>query len=243
MDVEICINSDSSENIRRNIRNACSGGAARIELCSDMHLDGLTPSPEHITIAREAFENRPGLMVMIRLRDGDFYFSRQENAAMVRQIETAAKHGADGVVVGVLRKKDACVDRAAMRLLLAAARDYGLGVTFHRAIDATPEPLRAMDDLAELGVDRVLSSGVAWGGAGGAIQGLEMLNKIASRARKVEIVIGGGVTPANAQHIVSGIAHERHVISLHAYSSVLENGVVNIDKVRALVAGAQAPGC
>jgi len=242
MDVEICINSDDGENLRRDVSSAWSGGAARIELCSAMHLDGLTPSPDSIASARDAFRDRPGLMVMIRPRGGDFYYSAQEIATMLRQIEIAARQGADGVVIGVLRKKDDCVDVRAMRLLLGAARNEGLAVTFHRAVDATPDPLATLEKLSELGVDRILSSGVRWGAAGGAVQGMETLSNMTARSRQVEIIIGGGVGPANARRIVDGITLSRKRVSLHAYSSVLVNGVVNKDNVRALVAAAESSG-
>ena len=239
MDVEICINSDDSKNLHLNVANAWEGGAARIELCSTMQVDGLTPSPESIAIARTAFQNRAGLMVMIRPRGGDFFFSSEETALMLRHIKMAAQQGADGVVVGVLRKIDGGIDVSSMNQLLQTARDNGLAVTFHRAIDATPDPLSALDVLAKVGVDRVLSSGVRWGGAGGAIAGIDMLNKMAARAGRAEIIVCSGVGPDNARRIVEGIASGRGMISLHSYSGVLKNGIVSADAVRTLVERAQ----
>ena len=76
--IEICIEAASEEGVKDAVRAAYLGGAATVELCSAMHLDGLTPDPQHIIAARQAFGNRPGLMVMVRPRAGDFCFSPAE---------------------------------------------------------------------------------------------------------------------------------------------------------------------
>ena len=99
--VEICINSDNLTNVRQAVEVAYRGGASRVELCAAMQSHGLTPDPVHIHAARAAFHARPGLMVMIRPRAGDFSYTRAELDLMHRQIHEAAQAGADGVVFGV----------------------------------------------------------------------------------------------------------------------------------------------
>ncbi len=96
--IEICINSDA--HVQQSVAAAYLGGADTIELCGQMALAGLTPLPEDIAIAREAFGNRAGLMVMVRPRGGDFCYSRAEIEAMLWGVETAVSHRADGVVFG-----------------------------------------------------------------------------------------------------------------------------------------------
>ena len=236
IDIEICIHSQSSDIVKRNVENARRGGASRIELCSDMHLDGLTPLADHIVAARAAFENIPGLLVMIRPRAGDFVYSTNELSIMRQQIKTAAAMGANGVVVGVLRKKDARIDAHALRSLVQSAHDYGLEVTFHRAFDAAPDAFASLDELVDIGVNRVLTSGIAWGKSGGAMDGLIQLRRIIARAADIEVVIGGGVAPGNARQIIQNVSTADMKVSLHAYSSVLINGLVSADAVRALVA-------
>ena len=65
-----------------------------------MHVDGLTPSTEQLARARQAFHNRPGLLAMIRPRQGEFSYAREEIRTMHRQIVKAADAGADGIVFG-----------------------------------------------------------------------------------------------------------------------------------------------
>ena len=75
IEVEICINSDSEQKIADSVGAAYFGGASRVELCSAMHLEGLTPTIEQIKLARKAFKERPGLNVMIRPRTRDFCYN------------------------------------------------------------------------------------------------------------------------------------------------------------------------
>ncbi len=66
--------------------------------------------------------------------------------------------GADGVVFGILTL-DGEVDKERTRGLVERARP--LNVTFHRAFDLSCDPYQAMEDLIDLGVDRLLTSGQA----------------------------------------------------------------------------------
>ncbi|MEZ4770914.1 MAG: copper homeostasis protein CutC [Caldilineales bacterium] len=138
--VEICIDARDDAAVRTAASAARLGGADRIELCSAMHLDGLTPDPRHIGIARDAFRDRPGLLVMVRPRDGDFSYDADEIDLMAGQIELAHQHRADGVVFGVLRASDSRIAVAPMRRLVDVARGRDLAVTCHRAL--TPRPTR-----------------------------------------------------------------------------------------------------
>ena len=135
--VEICINTDAVQSVSASVAAAAAGGAATLELCAAMDVDGLTPSPAAVRAARRAFP-APGVMVMIRPRSGDFVFSQEKVNMMLRQIDEAADAGADGVVVGVLRPDDHTVDEAALARLVAAAQRHGLITTFHRAFDGRP---------------------------------------------------------------------------------------------------------
>ena len=70
---EVCINCDGKQSVTEAVGYAYAGGASTVELCGAMHLDGLTPTQEHIIEARKAFKDRSGLMIMIRPRGGDFF--------------------------------------------------------------------------------------------------------------------------------------------------------------------------
>ncbi|WP_286272223.1 copper homeostasis protein CutC [Thalassotalea hakodatensis] len=233
--VEICIDSDNEIELSKNIEKVYRAGAKRIELCSEMSEDGLTPSVESIQVARQAFK-RSGLMVMIRPRSGNFCYNTQEIDQMVEQVKCAAELGADGVVFGVLAEKGKSFNVAAMQKLILLSKTFGLEVGIHRAFDAVIDKKSALLQLIGLSVDRVLTSGSQWGAASDAISGMENLKSFASVAgNEIELVIAGGVSPENANTILTGFSEMKVHVSLHAYSSVLHDGVISHERVKALV--------
>ncbi|HSN78483.1 MAG TPA: copper homeostasis protein CutC [Anaerolineae bacterium] len=234
--VEICIEASEPAAVERAVSAAYQGGAATVELCAAMHLDGLTPAQACIAAARRAFEQRPGLMVMIRPRAGDFCYSSAEMALMLEQIDTAAAAGADGVVFGVLQAADQRIDLAASQRLVAAARPHGLKTTMHRAFDATPDPDAALDALLDQGFDRVLTSGVPWGQRGSALDGVERLAQTIHRAQDcIEVVLGGGINAANVGPLLAQLPLHAGRVSVHAYSGAQVGGRTTVESVHALV--------
>lgn len=168
---------------------AQDGGAGRIELCAALELGGLTPSPGQLALARERL--RIPLYALIRPRAGDFLYSDDECETMRRDIEACVAIGCDGVVLGVL-DADGNVDLPRCRALIAAAK--GLGVTFHRAIDVSRDPLRALEDIVALGCERVLSSGAQSGAPAGAA----LLREMVARAReRIVVMPGAGIDAGN----------------------------------------------
>ncbi len=233
--IEVCIQCDTREHINVDARAAFDGGAARIELCSEMQYDGLTPDVILIREARKIFKKN-GLMVMIRPRQGHFIYSREEVQLMIQQIHCAATAGADGVVIGALRANDNRLDCRTLGKLVEISKTYGLGVTLHRAFDATPDPFEALEQLIALNVDRVLTSGTAWSTGQGALAGVERLCQLIKlAAARIEVVIGGGISADNVAAILAGIPACDSKRSLHAYSGVHDKGRVQINQVKALV--------
>lgn len=168
---------------------AQDGGAGRVELCTALELGGLTPSSAQIALARERL--RIPLYVLIRPRAGDFLYGDLECETMQRDIETCVALGCDGVVLGVL-DAEGRVDTARCRALIAAAGK--LGVTFHRAFDLTRDPLTALDDLIELGCERVLTSGTQ----ASALEGAELIRQLVERsAGRIVVMPGAGVDAGN----------------------------------------------
>lgn len=234
--IEVCINCDSHQTVTDAVTAAFAGGASRIELCGAMQFDGLTPKPQQITEARKAFRNRPGLMVMIRPRKGNFYFSKQEISLMKQHITTAAELGANGVVLGVLQKKNNCVARDALLELMDLCQKYSLHTTFHRAFDATPDPLEALDSLLDAGVKRVLTSGTKWSARLPSTKGIANLRcYIETAQNRIEIIVGGGVTAQNMGHILTELPIRNRLISVHAYSGAQQNGIVTRAAIKNLV--------
>ena len=175
-------------------RAAIAGGAHRLELCVDLDVGGTTPARSLVT--EVLADVMAPVLVMIRPRPGDFVYSRAELDRMRDDIAVALDLGAAGVVLGALDASGR-IDTLATRDLLAAAR--GRPVTFHRAIDETPDVLEAIDALGSLGVARVLSSGAA----PTALEGVDTLAAMAARAGDgLKIVAGGSVRAANVAPIV-----------------------------------------
>ena len=113
-------------------------------------------------------------------------------------------------------------------------------MTCHRAFDATPDPDEALDTLIDLGVDRVLTSGVPWRQPGSAVDGLpRLLRTIERAAGRIEVVIGGGVNPRNAAILATALPATARA-SLHAYSGAQQNGVTTEAAVRALIDAVQS---
>ncbi len=221
--VEICINSTTVTAVQQQVAAAYRGGADTVELCSRMEFDGLTPEREHIVAARAAFGDRPGLMVMIRPRAGDFCYTRDEVGQMRRQVETAVIAGANGVVFGLLKGRVLALPE--MRQLTEQAHRLGLIVTCHRAFDAVVNQAEALTQLIDLDVDRVLTSGTPWGSSLSALDGVGLLNQLIQQANnQLEMVIGGGLHADNAPLLLAKLPVGR--LAIHAYSGVLRSGYV-----------------
>lgn len=187
---------------------AQAGGADRIELCAALEIGGLTPSPALLALARERV-TRP-LYVLIRPRAGDFVYSDEECDTMLRDIEHCAALGCDGVVLGVL-KPDGNVDLPRCRALIGAA--HGLGVTFHRAIDASHDPRRALEDLIALGCERVLASGAQRS----AMAGAPLLRELVAQAgERIVVMPGAGIDAGN----IAGLRDATGAREFHASAKI-----------------------
>lgn len=191
---------------------SAGGGAGRVELCARLDVGGTTPGAA--LIERCAASLAIPVFVMIRPRGGDFAYDAGDVAAMADDIRAAAAAGAHGVVFGALRP-DATIDAGIMRRLIDVARP--LPVTCHKAIDATRDPIEALEALLALGVDRVLTSG----GADTAVSGAATIARMVARAGDALVVMaGGGVRATN----VAAIVQQTGVREVHA--KALPAGIV-----------------
>ncbi|HXN51027.1 MAG TPA: copper homeostasis protein CutC [Candidatus Acidoferrum sp.] len=180
------------------------GGAQRIELCTELHLGGLTPGEELMRRVRELV--RVPVFAMIRPRAGDFVYSPEEVAHMRRDIAAAKRLGMDGVVLGVLTT-DRQVDVERTRGLVKIAQP--LPVTFHRAFDDVADLDAALEAVIETGAARILTSG----GAPTAPRGLGVLAElVAAACNRITIVPGSGV---NALNILE-VAQHTHAREFHS---------------------------
>ena len=164
-------------------------GANRIELCKDLHLDGLTPDYESAKKTIDSL-NIP-VFILIRPREGDFIYSNEEFELMKRDIIKFKEMGCKGIVSGVLND-DNSIDIKRTKDLIELSRP--LEFTFHRAFDIVLDPLKEIENLIGLGVDRILTSGQK----NKAIEGLYLLEKLNNISKKrIVIMPGSGISNTN----------------------------------------------
>ena len=169
-------------------------GADRLELCSHLELDGLTPSLELVRQVLQAVDIP--VMVMIRPRGGDFVYTQDELDQMKAEIRQMKALNVAGLVFGALTPEGQ-IDRAATSRLAQEASPFP--VTFHKAIDAAPDPVAALKTLLDIGgIQRVLTSG----GAPTAWEGQEDLRQmVASAGGQIQIIAASKVTASNRDQI------------------------------------------
>jgi len=185
--LEVCV--DTIEKLRA----AQQGGAQRFELCSRLDLDGLSPTEE--LLEQALTETKLPLFVMVRPRPGTFVHDAEEFRRMLREVDELRGLRAPGVVFGLLTRHHR-IDVERTRELVLAARP--MAVTFHRAFDHAHDPLKSLDTLIELKIERVLSSG----GLSDAWSGREKLRELVQHAAgRIGVVPAGGVRAANAREL------------------------------------------
>jgi copper homeostasis protein len=189
------------------------GGADRVELCSALFLGGLTPSLGTIQEAKRRL--KIPVMVMVRPRGGGFAYSEAEMSSMERDAVAAVEAGADGVVFGILQG-DGRIDIARckrMRGLIGQRQ-----AVFHRAFDVTPDPLVALEQLVDLGITRVLTSGQK----DSVPEGVELIKKLIERAGdRIEILPGGGIQLWNVQEMIAKTGCRQ--VHLTAFGTVVDS--------------------
>ena len=164
-------------------------GANRIELCKDLHLDGLTPDYE--TAKRTIYALNIPVFILIRPREGDFVYSDEEFELMKQDIIKFKEMGCKGIVSGVLND-DNSIDIERTKKLVELSKP--LEFTFHRAFDVVKYPIKEIENLIKMGIDRVLTSGQKEKAINGLVL-LEQLNNISNN--KIVIMPGSGICKNN----------------------------------------------
>lgn len=174
-------------------KSAVEGGADRIELCAALTEGGITASYGTIKKCRETFQVQ--LYPIIRTRSGDFLYSDEEFEIMMNDVKFCKELGCDGVVIGLLNK-DGSIDIKRTSKLIELA--YPLEVTFHRAFDRCKDPFEAMEQLIELGCQRILTSGQQ----PAAPEGMDLIMQLVKAAdERIIIMPGSGVRKENIKEL------------------------------------------
>lgn len=193
--LEICTGSIES------IRAAALGGAQRVEVCAALEVGGLTPSYGYLSsVLSHPLHNSQGQRmarhILIRPRGGDFCYNDEEQDIILHDIKLCKDLGAEGVVVGALTPNGDIDLNACTRFAKAAE---GMNLTFHRAFDRCREPEKALEQIIQMGYNRLLTSGLA----PKAEQALPLLRSLVQQASgRIIIMPGSGVTPVIAAHIL-----------------------------------------
>ncbi len=197
---------------------AASGGADRVELCSALFLGGLTPSLGSLLQVKQ--QTRIPVMAMDRPRQAGFCYSATEFAVMERDADLLLEQGADGIVFGILHP-DGTVDLERSRAL--RHRIGPRQAVFHRAFDVTPDPFRALEELIDLNITRVLTSGQK----NGAPEGAALIRRLIEKADgRIEVLPGAGIDVNNARQFVTDTGCTQiHLTAFadHCDSSTLAN--------------------
>ena len=193
--LEICV--DSFESARR----ASESGADRLELCGDLLVGGISPSP--FLIEQVVSRIKTPVNVLLRPRFGDFCFTDEEKEVLLREIEFCRESGANGVVIGALTPEGE-LDVPFLSECMAAAGD--LEVTLHRCFDVCRDPFEALDTACDLGIQTILTSG-QMATAPKGVENLKALRRYA--ADRIHLMAGSGVSAANIPmlHKEAGICH------------------------------------
>lgn len=168
---------------------AQAAGAHRIELCDNPGEGGTTPSYGFIKAARKYLHI--DLYPIIRPRGGDFLYSDAEFEMMKTDVKISKELGCDGVVIGMLNT-DGSVDKERCKQLVTLS--YPMGVTFHRAFDRVKDASQALEDIIEIGCERILTSGLK----PTALEGAETIAALIKQAdERIIIMPGSGVRSDN----------------------------------------------
>ncbi|HOI31734.1 MAG: copper homeostasis protein CutC [Bacteroidales bacterium] len=186
--LEICANSLAS------MQYAQAYGASRIELCQNLEIGGTTPSYGCLKMASQLKTKE--VRVLIRPRGGHYCYTESEIEQMIQDVELVRSLGFEGIVIGALQA-DGTLDEVFLKEIFAVAS--GLKLTFHRAIDASDNPVENVGRLVELGFDTVLTSGTK----PQAAQGIVTIKRLQQNfGRQIEVMAGGGIDQHNAVKIL-----------------------------------------
>lgn len=188
--LEVCASSIES------VLQAKEGGAYRVELCDNLSEGGTTPPLSWIEFSIEQADIQ--IFTLIRPRSGDFLYTDYEFNTMKKDIILCGEAGCHGVVLGILTREGQ-VDKKRCSELISLARSYQMSVTFHRAIDRAKDIFEAMEDVIDLGCDRILTSG----GMSNTMMGKDVLKEMIIRAKdRIIIMPGAGINENNIAELV-----------------------------------------
>jgi len=207
------------------------GGADRIELCTQLHLGGLTPAHE-LTVQSVQQSGLP-IHILLRPHDQGYVYTYDEFKSLCDEIDFCREAGVAGVVLGILLP-DNRIDVARLQTMVSLAGP--MEVTFHRAFDAAPniDIDDALEDVIAAGCKRILTSG----GKPDVLTGADALARLVTRAAgRIAIACGGGLRMENAQAVrqISGATHFHSSLATPPVMKSAEDATALKSRIHAMV--------
>ena len=220
MKIEICAGNIEDVIIANKFENI-----ARIELNQGLSTGGLTPS---FSLVKKSLElSKHKIIVMIRLREGDFSYTENEFNIMYEDAKSFLELGVDGIVFGFL-DNNLDIDINKTKKMIELARKYKKEAIFHRVIDVTSDYIKSITTLKDMNIDRILTSGHETN----AILGLNNL----INAKKIfdKILPGSGINQKNLEEFkkmgflevhgsFSKVIKNEYIIDFGTYTRTAEN--------------------
>lgn len=175
---------------------AYKGGAKRIELNSALHLGGLTPTIGSLILTKQNTDLK--VICMDRPRSAGFHYDEIDFETMKADAHALMRNGADGIAFGCL-DVEGNVDVEQTRQIIEIIRNYHGEVVFHRAFDCVADPYQSIEILIDLGVDRILTSGLK----AKAMQGKDLIRDLQKKyGDRIELLAGSGMNASNAKEMM-----------------------------------------
>ncbi len=176
--------------------NAWKAGAQRIELNSALSVGGLTPSLSALIRLKKECDLK--VICMVRPRAAGFSYDQEEFEIMLSDAKLLLEQKADGIAFGFL-KEDGSIHLGYTKEMVDLIHSYHAEAVFHRAFDVTSNPDQAIQDLIQLNVDRILTSGQE----SNAIKGKDCIKQLQSNyGSQIEILAGSGINASNAKELM-----------------------------------------
>nr|WP_317358687.1 copper homeostasis protein CutC [uncultured Tyzzerella sp.] len=190
--VEICCGS------YYDAKQAFLGGADRIELNSSLFLGGLTPSIASLELIKEDFDLNT--ICMVRPRGAGFLYNNEDKKVMFKDAKALLKANADGIAFGFLNEnKTIDIENTRKMVDIIKSFDRKKEAVFHRAFDCVKNPYETVEQLIDLGIDRLLTSGLK----NKAFEGISLIKDLNDKyGDKIEILAGSGINYKNAKEII-----------------------------------------
>ena len=169
-------------------------GADRIELCSHLDKEGLTPERETILDVLSSISIP--IKIMIRPRSGNFVYNEKEIYQMEEEISFCKTNGVKEVVFGALDTQNR-IDMDLVKRLTNIS--YPMRVTFHKAIDCSDNIKEGFEQLIKCkAVTSVLTSGKVKF----VLENRTLIKEIIQLYKdKINIILAGGITNDNLDKI------------------------------------------